>query len=284
MTRRDDPPPHDVRGGDRYVLRSLDAREIRRLEGQHRVWRALVLEVLEEAGFGRGDAVLDLGCGPGYLAAELAHVVGPEGRVTGIDSSGHFIAHLEDLAHRESTPWLTGVVGDVRNRWAEPGTLDGVTCRWVLMFVEGAERVLARVAEALRPGGVFLGMEYFDFRASALHPVGEAFATTFDAVHAQISAAGGDPDVGGRLPGMVEEAGLEVQSLRTVLRSGRPRDSVWAWLEALHDNHRDLVRAGYLRRDELEAYYREWDEASRRPGAFVTAPPVLVVIARRPGG
>lgn len=207
MTRRDDPPPHDVRGGDRYVLRSLDAREIRRLEGQHRVWRALVLEVLEEAGFGRGDVVLDLGCGPGYLAAELAHVVGPEGRVTGIDSSGHFIAHLEDLAHRESTPWLTGVVGDVRNRWAEPGTLDGVTCRWVLMFVEGAERVLARVAEALRPGGVFLGMEYFDFRASALHPVGEAFATTFDAVHAQISAAGGDPDVGGRLPGMVRGHG-----------------------------------------------------------------------------
>ena len=35
---------------------------------------------------------LDIGCGPGLLACELARDVGPRGRVVGIDSSADMIA------------------------------------------------------------------------------------------------------------------------------------------------------------------------------------------------
>ena len=39
-----------------------------------------------------GERVLDIGCGPGYLAAEMAELVGPEGFVQGIDPSPHMLA------------------------------------------------------------------------------------------------------------------------------------------------------------------------------------------------
>ena len=45
-----------------------------------------------------GEQVLDVGVGPGFLAAEMAAEVGPEGRVCGIDTS----AAMLDVAARRN--------------------------------------------------------------------------------------------------------------------------------------------------------------------------------------
>ncbi len=270
MTARDD-----------YVLRDKDREEIARLEFQHQVWQGPTQAALDRAGFGSGDVVAELGCGPGFLAVELSRRVGSEGRVLGIDSSELFIRRLRDRANREGITWLEGRVGDIRNEFAKPGSLDGVVCRWVLMFVPEPERAIGQVAVALRPGGTFLALEYFQFGTIALHPEGEAFARTYAAVHRLITDAGGDPDLGGRLPYLLERSGLEVVEVRAVLRVARPGEPVWRWLEATHRNHSNLVEAGCLSPAELEEYYREWDRARSRPGAFLTAPPLLAVVARK---
>ena len=39
-----------------------------------------------------GEAVLDVGSGPGLLAAEMAEAVGPEGTVRGVDPSESMLA------------------------------------------------------------------------------------------------------------------------------------------------------------------------------------------------
>ena len=51
--------------------------------------RAKTLEVLSLV---PGEAVLDVGCGVGQLSSELAVVVGPSGRVCGVDTSPAMIA------------------------------------------------------------------------------------------------------------------------------------------------------------------------------------------------
>lgn len=56
------------------------------------------------------------------------------------------------------------------------------------MFIDGVERVIERVARALRPGGTFLAMEYFQFRSMALHPFDRSFARTYGAAHDRIRA------------------------------------------------------------------------------------------------
>lgn len=266
---------------DQYVLRSRDEEEIARLAFQHEVWSEPTRRAMDDAGFGSGDTVADLGCGPGFVTLELAQRVGRSGRVLGVDSSPRFVRFLEGRASQAGAPQVEPVLGDVRDEVAAAGSLDGAVCRWTLMFVPEPERALARVAASLRSGGTFLAMEYGQFLTMALHPTGPAFARTYRAVHQLIASAGGDADIGDRLPSMVEDAGMDVVDARSVTREGRPGDPLWRWLEATHRNHGNLVDAGLLSAVELEEYYREWDHASRDEGAYFTAPPVRVVRARK---
>lgn len=101
------------------------------------------------------------------------------------------------------------------------------------------------------------------------------------ALRTTASAPGGDADIGGRLPSLLPSVGLDVHAAQAHLLVGRPGDPVWRWLEAIHQNHHNLVEAGLLTAAELEAYYREWDRAAETPGAFFTAPPLLAGVARK---
>src|SRR5262245_51610511 len=83
-----------------YVL-GTDAVEIERLGLQHRVWRPQVLDAWRRGGLSPGQTALDLGCGPGYAALDLATMVGPSGRVLAADQSRRFLAHLARRAGEE---------------------------------------------------------------------------------------------------------------------------------------------------------------------------------------
>ena len=63
--------------------------------GMHHRWRA---RAVDRAELGPGDSALDVCCGTGDLALELARRVGPDGRVVGSD----FSERMLDLA-REKT-------------------------------------------------------------------------------------------------------------------------------------------------------------------------------------
>src|SRR5678815_5381538 len=88
-------------GDDEYVLGTHDA-EIVRLEHQHRVWRPAALEAWRRAGLSHGQTVIDLGCGPGFAAVDLAEAVGPTGRVIALDKSSRFL----QLATRHDRPQI----------------------------------------------------------------------------------------------------------------------------------------------------------------------------------
>lgn len=265
--------------GDAYVLRDRDQDEVARLRFQHEVWREPTDDALDRAGVLPGERWADLGCGPGFLSLDLAARVGGEGRVLAVDASELFVGVTEAEADASGLgSRVEALRGDIRD--SALGTLDGAVCRWVLMFVSKPERVLENVAEALRPGGTFVAMEYVQFRSMSLWPSGEAFARTYRAVHRLIEGAGGSADLGGRLPSLFEEHGFEVVDLIPILRVGRPGSPLWEWLARTHVNHTNLVEAGLLSEDELKAYYDEWARAETTPGAFFTAPPFLVTIGR----
>ena len=65
-----------------YVLGTRDE-EIARLGLQHRAWRSRALAAWRTGEFAPGQTVLDVGCGPGFAALDLAKVVGPDGRRRG---------------------------------------------------------------------------------------------------------------------------------------------------------------------------------------------------------
>ena len=100
----------------------------------------------------RGLHLLDLGCGGGFMAEELAR---RGASVTGIDPSSPALA----AARRHAVEM--GLAIDYRQGWGEQvpvaaDTIDAVVCVDVLEHVDDLDRVLDEVRRVLKPGGLFL--------------------------------------------------------------------------------------------------------------------------------
>src|SRR5439155_774220 len=77
-----------------------------RLGLQHRVWRPRATDAWRRAGFTVGHTLIDLGCGPGYAALDLAEIVGATGRVVAIDRSRRFLDALGATARQRGLAHL----------------------------------------------------------------------------------------------------------------------------------------------------------------------------------
>ena len=100
-----------------------------------------------------GERVLDLGTGPGLLAAAVAERVGASGAVTGIDVSADMLAIAPGrrLARRRRR---AGVPRGERDRLPFPdGAFDAAVCTQVYEYVEDMPLALREAARVLRAGG-----------------------------------------------------------------------------------------------------------------------------------
>lgn len=104
------------------------------------------------AGDVRGRSVLDIGCGDGDLAAELAK---GGARVVGIDVSQSIIAAARERAARDRIDATFGVAS-AQSLPFGPERFDVVVAVTILCFVEDAAPVFREMARVLRPGGLLV--------------------------------------------------------------------------------------------------------------------------------
>jgi trans-aconitate methyltransferase len=94
-----------------------------------------------------GERILDLGCGTGHLAAQIAE---SGAQVKGVDRSAEMVA-----AARIAYPKLRFGISDARNL-AFQGEFEAVFSNAMLHWIHEPELVLQGVCRALRPGGRFV--------------------------------------------------------------------------------------------------------------------------------
>src|SRR4051812_22521173 len=101
-----------------------------------------------------GEQVLDIGSGPGLLAAEMAEEVGAEGGVHGIDPSDSMLA----IARRRGNP-VDYRAGDALALPFRDEQFDVAVSTQVYEYVEDIEGALAEARRVLRPGGRLLVLD-----------------------------------------------------------------------------------------------------------------------------
>jgi ubiquinone/menaquinone biosynthesis C-methylase UbiE len=108
-------------------------------------------QVLEALQLRTGERVLDVGCGGGFYAAEVAQCVGPTGQVCAIDHSADQIAAAQ--ARCAEWAWVTCRVADAVALPYEDGEFDVVYGVQVFEYIEQLDTALREVHRVLRPGG-----------------------------------------------------------------------------------------------------------------------------------
>jgi SAM-dependent methyltransferase len=271
----------DLKEEQEYVLGTHDE-ELIRLGFQHRLWGAEAFALWERAGFAPGQTILDLGCGPGYASFDLAALVGERGRVMAVDASARFIEHLRVQQRARGVINIEAHVGDVHCLELAEGVVDSAYARWVLCFVSDPEAVVAGIARALRPGGVLAIQDYFNYRAITLAPRSAAFDRVITAVDQSWRLRGGDPDIVGRLPAILQRCGLTMREIRPIARVARPGSALWNWPTSFFRNYvPTLVEMGLLTADEQRAFEQDWAARSCDSATFFCTPPMYDVIATR---
>jgi ubiquinone/menaquinone biosynthesis C-methylase UbiE len=114
---------------------------------ESRLTAAVSARMVELSQVRAGSRVLDLASGTGEPALRLARVVGPTGRVVGVELD----AARVELARSGAPPWCEVRTGDVTEPLDE-GPFDAATSRWGISYVRELGRVLAWVRRALVPG------------------------------------------------------------------------------------------------------------------------------------
>jgi SAM-dependent methyltransferase len=109
--------------------------------------------MLRAAGIGPGMSVLDVGSGAGDVALLLADLVGPRGRVLGIDANPEVLVCARTRAAAVGLGNVDFRAGRLETFDLPPG-FDAVVGRWVLMYLPDPVSFLGHLTGALRPGAI----------------------------------------------------------------------------------------------------------------------------------
>jgi SAM-dependent methyltransferase len=185
--------PYIIRGG-------LSGRErLRLLSG---VLRPSTRALLDRVGVPDGARCLDVGCGGGDVSLELA---ARGGRVMGVDVDEEKLAIAREEAAvtgRDVTYRRVDVTSeDVGSDW------DLCYSRFLLTHLTDPVGALRRLHRALRPGGALV-VEDIDYGGCVSYPESAAFRRYCEIYVATAQLRGCDPNIGPRLPALLDGAGF----------------------------------------------------------------------------
>src|SRR4051795_8411134 len=99
-----------------------------------------------------GDRVVDIACGTGLNFPPIEEVIGPDGRIVGVDLTDAMLAQAED--RRDANGWsnISLVQADAAD-FDFPTDVDAILCTYALTQVPECAEVIAHGAAALSGGG-----------------------------------------------------------------------------------------------------------------------------------
>ena len=186
-----------------------------------------IIEGCVRTGLARGGRAIDIGCGPIGALPVLAELVGPEGRVLGLDASGEALGTARAILDERGFKMVTLVEAELANvptsDLCPPGPFDLAYVRRFLVHQADPAASLRRIAELLRPGGRIVAHEIPPGTGyPSLTPRVPALQRVDELVHAAVHARGGKYDAAHHFEALCRDAGVRVLGQRGFLPAAQP--------------------------------------------------------------
>ena len=120
-------------------------------------------EFLKSAGLSRGDTVVDVGCGPGFMTLPAAELVGPTGRVYAVDIERRMLELVDRRAAEAGLGNVTTVFNAGDGIAVPDCVADLALCGLVLHYFPdeaGRESLVRDIGRMMRSGGRCLFIEH----------------------------------------------------------------------------------------------------------------------------
>ncbi|WP_026408376.1 methyltransferase domain-containing protein [Actinomyces gerencseriae] len=209
-----------------------------------------------------GLDLLDVGCGPATITADLAESVSP-GRVVALDSAPAALeAARATLEERGLADVVELVDGDVHALPFADGSFDVVHAHQVLQHVAAPVAALREMRRVTRPGGIVAARDSV-YSAKAWYPQPPALERWRRVYMATARANGGEPDAGSHLLSWFRAAGLgDAEASASTWCYATPELRSWwggTWAErCLSSFGPRAVELGLARPTELEEMAMAW--------------------------
>ncbi|MER7982208.1 MULTISPECIES: class I SAM-dependent methyltransferase [unclassified Streptomyces] len=150
--------------------------------------------------------ILDIGCGPGTITADLAERV-PDGHVTGVDHAAGVLDRARQEAAGRGLRNVDFAVADVNALDFPDDTFCVVHAHQVLQHVGDPVQALREMHRVTKPGG-FIAVRDADYAAMTWYPAVPGMDDWLDLYRRVARANGGEPDAGRRLTSWAMAAGI----------------------------------------------------------------------------
>ncbi|MEU3316469.1 methyltransferase domain-containing protein [Streptomyces sp. NPDC006662] len=218
-----------------------------------------------------GMRLLDVGCGPGTITADLADLVGPGGRVTAVDAAPDVLDQAAAYAAERGVEGAVDfAVADVHALEFPDDTFDVVHAHQVLQHVGDPVRALREMRRVCRPGGI-VAVRDADYAAMTWYPATPGLEEWLELYRRVARANGGEPDAGRRLLSWARAAGFtEVRASATAWCYATPEEVAWwsgLWADrTTASSYAEVVERGRQATGAqlagIAAAWREWGAAA----------------------
>ncbi|MEU5199747.1 class I SAM-dependent methyltransferase [Streptomyces scabiei] len=209
--------------------------------------------------------ILDIGCGPGTITADLAALV-PDGRVTGVDQAPGILEQARATAAGRGLGNVDFAVADVHALDFPDDTFGVVHAHQVLQHVGDPVQALREMVRVTRPGGL-IAVRDSDYAAMTWFPQSPGMDDWLELYRRVARANGGEPDAGRRLKSWALRAGLSditATSATWTYATAEERawwSGLWADRTVASAYAERATRGGHATQERLrkiEAAWRKW--------------------------
>ena len=236
-------------------------------------WDAATERLYRPLDISEGQTIADFGCGPGKVAVELARRVGPKGRVHAIDINAEFLeVTLENAADAQVSERVTAHQSDGAALPLPDASLDRITARNTIMYVDDPVTTLREFHRALRPGGLAHAIEG-DWYMMVAEPVEHDRWREFvkAASHACRNA-----DMGRKLFGALAQA--EFQDIEISLTANP--DTNGRLIGMIRNMAKYALESGAIDARRVESILQEIAQA-QADGTYLVASPLFIATGRK---